>query len=163
MGDKSDGFNLDDLARQLAQSLPKNLRALGGDIERNFRALLQAGLEKMDLVTREEFDVQSAVLERTREKLEKIDARLGDLERGLAARKRTASASGGSKAEPRVAAAVDTGLKSSGETGRSSEAGPSAAEAGRSSVEAGVERAAEATEGGSEPARVPDSEIARSD
>lgn len=98
MGDKSDSFNLDDLARQLAQSLPKNLRILGGDIERNFRALLQAGLEKMDLVTREEFDVQSAVLERTREKLEKIDARLGELEQGLAARKREGASKGGSAA-----------------------------------------------------------------
>jgi hypothetical protein len=80
------GFNLDDLARQLAQSLPQNLRALGGDLERNFKALLQSGLERMDLVTREEFDVQSAVLERTREKLETIEARLGELERDLAAR-----------------------------------------------------------------------------
>jgi BMFP domain-containing protein YqiC len=84
MADK--GFNLDDLARQLAQSLPQNLRALGGDLERNFRALLQSGLERMDLVTREEFDVQTAVLERTREKLETIEARLGELERHLSER-----------------------------------------------------------------------------
>lgn len=86
MGDKADGFNLDDLARQLARSLPKNLRALGGDLERNFKALLQSGLERMDLVTREEFDVQRAVLERTREKLETLEAKLGELEQGLAAR-----------------------------------------------------------------------------
>jgi BMFP domain-containing protein YqiC len=86
MSDKGGSFNLDDLARQLAQSLPKNLRALGGDLERNFKSLLQNGLERMDLVTREEFDVQSAVLERTREKLEAIEARLGELERDLSAR-----------------------------------------------------------------------------
>jgi ubiquinone biosynthesis accessory factor UbiK len=86
MTDKPNRFNLDDLARQLAQSLPQNLRALGGDLERNFRALLQSGVERMDLVTREEFDVQSAVLERTREKLEAIETRLAELERELAAR-----------------------------------------------------------------------------
>jgi BMFP domain-containing protein YqiC len=108
MGDKSDGFNLDDLARQLAQSLPKNLRALGGDIERNFRALLQSGLEKMDLVTREEFDVQSAVLERTREKLEKIDARLGELEGGLAARTPRSGAAAGTQAGTGSQAAAQT-------------------------------------------------------
>ena len=86
MPDKSNRFNLDDLARQLAQSLPQNLRALGGDLERNFKAMLQSGLERMDLVTREEFDVQSAVLERTREKLEAMEARLADLEHGLSTR-----------------------------------------------------------------------------
>lgn len=88
MQDKADSFNLDDLARQLTQSLPKNLRALSGDLERNFRALLQSGLERMDLVTREEFDVQTAVLERTREKLESLESKLGELEQGLAARQR---------------------------------------------------------------------------
>jgi len=83
MTDKQNRFNLDDLARQLAQSLPQNLRALGDDLERNFKALLHSGLERMDLVTREEFDVQSAVLERTREKLEALEARLAELERNL--------------------------------------------------------------------------------
>src|SRR5690606_1852686 len=65
MPEKFNRFNLDDLARQLAQSLPQNLRALGGDLERNFRAMLHSGLERMDIVSREEFDLQSAVLERT--------------------------------------------------------------------------------------------------
>jgi BMFP domain-containing protein YqiC len=74
-------MNLDDLARELAQAVPKNLRAIGADLERNFKALLKAGLERMDLVTREEFDLQAALLERTRAKLEKIDARLAELEK----------------------------------------------------------------------------------
>src|SRR5690606_18971449 len=86
MTDKQNRFSLDDLARQLAQSLPQNLRALGDDLERNFRALLHTGPERMQLVTREEFDGQSAVLERTREKLEALEARLAELERDLAAR-----------------------------------------------------------------------------
>ena len=72
--------SLDDLARQLADAVPKNLKAIGDDLERNFRSLLKSGLEKMDLVTREEFDLQVAVLKRTREKLEQLDERLAELE-----------------------------------------------------------------------------------
>ena len=71
---------IDELARQLADAVPKNLRALGEDLEKNFRALLLAGFERMDLVTREEFDLQTAVLERTREKLEALEGRIADLE-----------------------------------------------------------------------------------
>ena len=72
--------SLDDLARQLADAVPKNLKAIGDDLERNFRSLLQSGLARMDLVTREEFDLQVAVLKRTREKLEQLDERLAELE-----------------------------------------------------------------------------------
>lgn len=71
---------IDELARQLADAVPKNLRALGEDLERNFRSLLSAGFERMDLVTREEFDLQAAVLERTREKLESLEKRITELE-----------------------------------------------------------------------------------
>ena len=80
---QSTRFGMDDLARQLVESLPQNLRLLGQDLERNFRALLHSGLERMELVTREEFDLQRAVLERTRSKLEAMEARLADLERNL--------------------------------------------------------------------------------
>ena len=85
MIDRESRFNLDDLARQLAQSVPHNLKLLGEDLERNFRALLKSGLERMELVSREEFDVQRAVLERTREKLETMEARLAELEQHVAA------------------------------------------------------------------------------
>lgn len=71
---------IDELAKQLAAAVPKNLRALGEDLEKNFRSLLVSGFERMDLVTREEFDLQAAVLERTREKLEQLEARLSELE-----------------------------------------------------------------------------------
>ena len=71
---------LDQLAKQLADAVPRNLRALGEDLEKNFRSLLQSGFDRMDLVTREEFDLQAAVLERTREKLEQIEQRLSALE-----------------------------------------------------------------------------------
>jgi len=100
MTDTSNRFRLDDLARQLAQSLPQNLRALGDDLERNFRALLQSGLERMDLVTREEFDVQRAVLERTREKLEALEARLTALEAELGERAGANGAGAGSSETP---------------------------------------------------------------
>ncbi len=53
---------------------------MGEDLERNFKSLLQTGLERMDLVTREEFDVQVAVLARTREKLEALEARLAEMQ-----------------------------------------------------------------------------------
>lgn len=71
---------LDELAHRLAEAVPKNVRELGHDVERNFRSVLQSGFERMDLVTREEFDLQTAVLQRTREKLEALEARLAELE-----------------------------------------------------------------------------------
>lgn len=72
--------NIDELARRLVDALPGGLKALQADAEQNFRAVLQAGLARLDLVTREEFDVQAAVLKRTREKLEALEARLAALE-----------------------------------------------------------------------------------
>jgi ubiquinone biosynthesis accessory factor UbiK len=85
MNDKrSTRFSLDELARQLAESVPQNLRELGQDVERNFKSMLQSGLERMELVTREEFDLQRGVLERTRAKLETMEQRLAELEKGLA-------------------------------------------------------------------------------
>jgi len=71
---------IDDLARRLAESVPESLRALQMDLDHNFKAALQAGLGKLDLVTREEFDVQQGVLRRTRERLEALEARLAALE-----------------------------------------------------------------------------------
>lgn len=75
-----DPKTLDDLARRLSESLPPGLAALRDDLERNFRAVLQSGLARLDLVTRQEFDVQSAVLRRTRERLEQLERRLAALE-----------------------------------------------------------------------------------
>ena len=80
MTDDSSRPSLDDLARELADAVPRNLKAIGEDLERNFRSLLQAGFGRMDLVTREEFELQVAVLERTREKLDALEARLAELE-----------------------------------------------------------------------------------
>ena len=74
---------LDDLAKRLADSVPESLRAFGRDLEGNFKAVLQAQLAKLDLVTRQVFDVQAAILERTQEKLTVIEARLKELEANL--------------------------------------------------------------------------------
>lgn len=75
---------LDDLAKRLADSVPESLRAFGRDLEGNFKAVLQAQLAKLDLVTRQDFDVQAAILERTQTTLTALEARLNDLEAKLA-------------------------------------------------------------------------------
>ena len=71
---------LQDLARKLADAVPEGLESVRSDLEKNFRSVLQSGLDKLDLVTREEFEVQEAVLQRTREKLEALEERLKELE-----------------------------------------------------------------------------------
>jgi BMFP domain-containing protein YqiC len=68
------------LARKLAESVPPGLRSVREELEQNFRGVLKAGLGKMDLVTREEFEVQEAVLARTRSKLNGLEERLESLE-----------------------------------------------------------------------------------
>jgi ubiquinone biosynthesis accessory factor UbiK len=74
---------LDELARRLAESVPESVRAFGRDLEGNFKAVLQAQLSKLDLVSRQEFDVQAAILERTQAKLAAMEARLKDIEAKL--------------------------------------------------------------------------------
>jgi ubiquinone biosynthesis accessory factor UbiK len=74
---------LDDLAKRLAESVPESLRAFGRDLESNFKAVLQAQLAKLDLVTRQDFDVQAAILQRTQATLNALEARLKDLEAKL--------------------------------------------------------------------------------
>jgi len=74
---------IDDLAHRLAAAAPQGLTALRTDMERNFKAVLQSALARMEVVTREEFDVQAGVLARTREKLAALEARVAELEREL--------------------------------------------------------------------------------
>jgi len=74
---------LQDLARKLADAVPEGLESVRSDLEKNFRSVLQSGIDKLDLVTREEFEVQEAVLQRTREKLEALEERLKDFEEKL--------------------------------------------------------------------------------
>lgn len=76
-------FNqLDDLAHRLGNALPPDMRDNHDELHQKFKAVLQSGFSKLDLVTREEFEVQRAVLLRTREKIELLERRLGEIERG---------------------------------------------------------------------------------
>ncbi len=73
----------DDLSRSIADSVPADLAALGADAQRNIKAALQATFAKLDLVTREEFDVQSQVLARTRARLTELEQHVAELEKAL--------------------------------------------------------------------------------
>lgn len=75
--------HIDDLARRLSNLVPPGMRESREELQQNFKAVLQGGLAKLDLVTREEFDVQRAVLLRTREKLEQLQRTVEALEAQL--------------------------------------------------------------------------------
>jgi BMFP domain-containing protein YqiC len=68
---------LDELARRIGRMIESSPAK---DIERNLRALLQSGLQRLELVTREEFEIQAQVLLRSREKLEALERRVAELE-----------------------------------------------------------------------------------
>ena len=80
MDKSSTESSIDGLASRLIDALPQELGNLKSDAEANFKAALAGGLKRMDLVTREEFELQQAVLQRTREKLEALEARLKELD-----------------------------------------------------------------------------------
>jgi BMFP domain-containing protein YqiC len=71
---------IDDLARQISKHIPAGARELQQDLEKNIHSVLQNALARLDLVTREEFDVQTRVLARTREKLEQQEKIIAELE-----------------------------------------------------------------------------------
>jgi ubiquinone biosynthesis accessory factor UbiK len=77
---------ISELARKLAAAVPPGVRALQADVERSFQAILTAGLARMNLPTREEFDIQRKVLERTREKLTALEADIAALREASAPR-----------------------------------------------------------------------------
>lgn len=71
---------IDDLARQISNNLPSGAKELQQDVKKNIHTLLQGAFARLDLVTREEFEVQSRVLARTREKLEQLEQLVAELE-----------------------------------------------------------------------------------
>ncbi len=93
-----DPFRIDEIVRRLLESIPPAARSVQQDLEANFRAVLRATLGKLDLVTRDEFDAQTKVLERTRVKAEALESRVGELERALAGSPRPSGTDAG---EPR--------------------------------------------------------------
>ncbi len=74
---------LNELMRGILDALPSGMHALHNDIEKNMRASLNSTFAKLNLVTREEFEVQSAVLARTRAKLKALEEKVAALEAGL--------------------------------------------------------------------------------
>ena len=73
-------LRIDEIARRLLESVPPAFRSMQQDLEVNFRAVLRSTLGKLDLVTRDEFDTQLKVLERTRSKLEALEQKVAALE-----------------------------------------------------------------------------------
>jgi len=69
-------FRIDEIARRLFESVPPAVRSVQQDLESNFRAVLRSSLSKLDLVTRDEFDAQLKVLDRTRARLEALEERM---------------------------------------------------------------------------------------
>ena len=78
-----DPRRIDELVRRVTDGLPPDVAVVKEDVSQNLRTLMSSALARMDVVTREEFDVQRSVLLRTREKLERLEARLAELEAQL--------------------------------------------------------------------------------
>ncbi len=75
--------NLDSMIDRIMAGLPTSLTTLGRDAEQNIRAAVKSALRKMDLVTREEFDIQHDVLIRTRSRLETLEKQVAELEKRI--------------------------------------------------------------------------------
>ena len=78
-----DPKTLDDFAKRLAEIVPQSARDLHQDIEKNLRAVITSTFNKLNLVTREEFEIQQQVLLRTRTKVEKLEQQISSLENQL--------------------------------------------------------------------------------
>ena len=78
-----DPKKLEDLAKQIADAIPPGVKNMAEEAEGRVKTVLQSQLSKLDLVTRQEFDIQSQVLIRTREKLDVMEARVAALEAKL--------------------------------------------------------------------------------
>lgn len=76
---------LEEIAKQITETLPPGVKSFANEVESKTKQVLQAQITRLDLITREEFDVQTQVLMRTREKLEAMEKRLAELETQLAA------------------------------------------------------------------------------
>jgi BMFP domain-containing protein YqiC len=73
---RPDFQTLDEITRRLAAAVPREMRTARAELEEQFRAVLESAFDRMDLVTREEFEIQKKVLARTREKLEALEREL---------------------------------------------------------------------------------------
>jgi ubiquinone biosynthesis accessory factor UbiK len=115
---------IDEIARRLLESVPPGVRAIQKDLESNFRAVLRASLTKLDLVSRDEFDAQMRVLERTRARLEELERRVAGMEGGGAgAREATGEAAGGGAASGGAGASGEAAASGDAATGRAGGSG----------------------------------------
>ena len=112
-----DTFRIDEIARRLLDSVPPALRTMQKDLETNFRAVLRSSLAKLDVVTRDEFDTQMRVLQRTREKLEQLEARLQELEGNRPGPGGSAAGGSGAGGAPSSGGAGETGSSVAGSSG----------------------------------------------
>lgn len=77
-----DPKKLEEIAKQISEAVPPGVKTMAEGAEAKVKQILQAQLSRLDFVSREEFDIQSQVLIRTREKLDALEARLAELEKG---------------------------------------------------------------------------------
>lgn len=78
-----DPKSIDNIANRITNAIPPGLHHFKDDMEKNVHALLQSALSKLDLVSREEFEVQKAVLAKTRSRLEELEKRVDELEKHI--------------------------------------------------------------------------------
>lgn len=78
-----DPKKLEEIVKNFSDAIPERFKSLKGDMERAFRSSMQAGFSKLDLVTREEFDVQASVLAKTRAKVDELQKKITDLEKHI--------------------------------------------------------------------------------
>ncbi len=79
---RPDFQTIDEITRRLAESVPDELKTARAELEGQFRSVLENAFNRLDLVTREEFEIQKKVLLRTREKLERLETLLAEKDRG---------------------------------------------------------------------------------
>lgn len=73
-----DPKHIDELSKRFYKNLPENLKHLGEDLKQNFSSVLESGMSKFNLVTREEFEIQKLVLAKCRKKINELQARLAE-------------------------------------------------------------------------------------
>ena len=69
------------IQKKITESIPEDIDALKGDLKQNIQAAIETQIKKLDLVTREEFEIQELILKRTREKLEKLEKDIESLDK----------------------------------------------------------------------------------
>lgn len=82
-----DPKKLEQIAKQIHESMPQPVKDLGSDVDQKVRQVIQSQLNKLDVISREEFEVQTQVLLRTRQKLNEMEQKMAALEEKMNAKK----------------------------------------------------------------------------